>query len=92
MAVMIQNTDTQWIYPLDEDTVASIPGPHGEMDVTIRNNTVFIENCDCCPQRICVSTGTIRRPGQWIICMPNEIFIYIDGVIVPNLEVDDVVF
>jgi hypothetical protein len=32
-----------------------------------------------CPEKICVKTGRISKPGQWIACLPNRVFISIRG-------------
>jgi len=93
LQVRIENAqNSRWIYSLEESAVVSVPGPNGDMEVTAAGGYVFVEECSCCPLRICVSTGRISRPGQWIICLPNEIFIHIAGAPPAETEVDDVVF
>jgi len=32
-----------------------------------------------CPERICLRTGWIRRPGEAIICVPNKLVVRIEG-------------
>lgn len=32
-----------------------------------------------CPERICIRTGWIRRPGEAIICVPNKLVVRIEG-------------
>jgi hypothetical protein len=91
--VRIESSGSHWLYALDEDATPVIPGKHDTMPVTIRDGAAFVEWCDCCPQRICVSTGSIRRTGDWIVCLPNEIFISIEGGAAPTPpEVDMVVY
>lgn len=91
--VRIESQGSQWIYPLDRDSSPVIPGSNAEMEVVIRDGQALVEWCDCCRRHICVSTGSISRSGEWIVCLPNEIFISIAGGGV-QLEngVDDVVF
>ena len=93
LQVRIENgQESRWVYSLEESAVVSVPGPNGDMEVTLAGGHAFVEECSCCPLRICVSTGRISRPGQWIICLPNEIFIHIAGAPPAGTEVDDVVF
>ncbi|PKL26973.1 MAG: hypothetical protein CVV46_13925 [Spirochaetae bacterium HGW-Spirochaetae-2] len=49
----------------------------------------FVEDCDCCPLKICVSMGRIHRAGQWIICLPNQIFVWIEGT-PSDTSIDDI--
>jgi hypothetical protein len=91
--VRIESSGSDWLYALDEDATPVIPGKNDPMPVTIRDGEAFVEWCDCCPQRICVSTGSISRTGEWIVCLPNEIFISIEGGEPPAPpEVDMVVY
>ncbi|MEW6229491.1 MAG: NusG domain II-containing protein [Bacillota bacterium] len=39
---------------------------------------VRISESDC-PDKICVRTGWITRPGQVIVCLPNRIVVEIEG-------------
>lgn len=32
-----------------------------------------------CPEKICVSTGWLTKPGQIAVCLPNELIIKIEG-------------
>ena len=40
-----------------------------------------------CPDKICVKTGFISKPGEVIICLPKKIAVRIDG----NNEIDAVI-
>jgi hypothetical protein len=81
--------ESQWIYALDQSNTAQIPGPNGIMEVLIRGGEAFVEDCDCCPLKICVSMGRIHRAGQWIICLPNQIFVWIEGT-PSDTSIDDI--
>jgi hypothetical protein len=69
----------QWIYPVDAPrTTLRVPGPLGETVVVIEDGTVRVTSSPC-PEKICVKTGRISKPGQWIACLPNRVFISIRG-------------
>lgn len=87
--VRIEVGKSEWIYALDQNTIAQVPGPNGSMEVVIRGGEAFVEDCDCCPLKICVSMGPIHRAGQWIICLPNQIFVWIEGTPTDTM-IDDI--
>ena len=70
--------EQQWIYPLDADETVRVPGPLGDTVVVIQDGTVEVVSSPC-PQKICIKTGRISKPGQWIACLPNRVFISIRG-------------
>ena len=44
----------------------------------IRDGGARIEEASC-PDRLCVGMGVIRRAGQSIICLPNQVVVEIVG-------------
>jgi hypothetical protein len=70
--------EQQWIFPLDAQTTLRVPGPLGETVVVIEDGTVRVVSSPC-PEKICIKTGRISKPGQWIACLPNRVFISIRG-------------
>ncbi len=76
--VHIQSADEEWIYPLEEERDLKIPGPLGDTAVTIHNETVRV-TASPCNEKICISMGEISKPGSWIACLPNRVFIRIGG-------------
>jgi hypothetical protein len=72
------DAEQQWIYPLDAETTVRVPGPLGETLVEIADGAVRIISSPC-PEKICIKTGRISKPGQWIACLPNRVFISIRG-------------
>jgi len=73
-----QGAEQQWIYPLDAELTLRVPGPLGETVVVIEDGAVRVISSPC-PEKICVKTGRISKPGQWIACLPNRVFISIQG-------------
>lgn len=76
--VIIEASGQQWIYPLREDRQVTVSGPLGDELIDIRDGKAFVETSPC-PNKICILQGKISRPGQWIACLPNKIFIRISG-------------
>jgi hypothetical protein len=70
--------ERQWIFPLDAQTTLRVPGPLGDTVVVIENGSVRVVSSPC-PEKICIKTGRISKPGQWIACLPNKVFISIRG-------------
>lgn len=90
--VVIESSQETWIYDIHEDMKIDIPGPLGETEVVIQNGSVHVHDSPC-RNKICVSTGEITRTGQWIICLPNDVFVRIEGMEDSNEDkVDDVAF
>jgi hypothetical protein len=75
--IMIE-AEQQWIYPLDAEATVRVPGPLGETVVEIKDGAVRVISSPC-PEKICIKTGRISKPGQWIACLPNRVFISIRG-------------
>ena len=61
-------------YPLSVDRVISVPGSHGTMEITIKNGSASVTRSDC-PHRICMKSGSIKKPYSQIVCAPNHILI-----------------
>ena len=68
----------EWIYPLDGDREIQVPGPLGSTTVHIHDGSVAIETSPC-PNQTCVAAGSIERPGQWVACLPNQVFVRVEG-------------
>ena len=43
-----------------------------------------MEDADC-PDKVCVKTGKIKKPGQTIVCLPHRTVIEITG---DNADID----
>lgn len=68
----------EWIYPLSADRELRVAGPLGDTVVEIRGKSVRIVASPC-PNKICIAAGAIERPGQWLACLPNQVFVSIEG-------------
>jgi hypothetical protein len=76
--VLVTSPEGDWIFPLSTEAVLSVGGPPGGCVVSFEPGAVRVLRSDC-PEQICVRTGSISRPGQWIACVPHRVFIEIQG-------------
>lgn len=64
-------------YPLSQNAEYSLNG--GTNILVIENGAAYISDANC-PKRECITRfGRISRAGEFISCLPNEIFIEIVG-------------
>ncbi|MGM0432387.1 MAG: NusG domain II-containing protein [Spirochaetota bacterium] len=89
--VHIEVGQKEWIYDLQQDQDAYIPGPLGDTHVVIEDGHVHVESSPC-KAKICIAAGEIAQVNDWIICLPNRVFITIEGEAELSDEVDEVVF
>jgi hypothetical protein len=76
--VVIQGSGRTWIFPLDAEERIVVPGPVGETVVDIHEGKARVRSSPCVNQT-CVAAGHIRRQGEWAACLPNKVFISIEG-------------
>ena len=83
--VVIEASNAQWIYPLDVDRTEVVKGPKGDTIVIIREGKAFVEDSPC-PDKLCVHMPAISQPGQWIACLPNRVFVRVNGNIGQKID------
>lgn len=76
--LVIESPDGRWMYPADSSVEADIPGPLGMTHVVLENGAARITDSPC-PNRTCIASPPISRPGTWSACLPNRVLIRIDG-------------
>jgi hypothetical protein len=76
--ILVSSSDEKYLYPLEAEARLEVPGPLGDTVVHIHDGGVEVLSSPC-PEKICIKTGRISRPGQWIACLPNRVFISIRG-------------
>lgn len=60
-------------YPLDKDQKIDIGEKNGRVNkIYIHNKGVEMTTANC-PDKVCVHTGFINKPGQSIVCLPHKI-------------------
>jgi hypothetical protein len=75
---VVKGRGGEWIYPLDEDREVRVEGPLGDTLIRIEAGAARIEDSPC-PNKTCVATGAIARPGQWAACLPNGVLLRVEG-------------
>src|SRR5690554_6783059 len=88
--VRVRAAGGESIYDLSVDTLATFKGPVGETTVEIKGGQVHIVDSDC-RNKVCIAAGWIASPGQWIICLPNNVFVRIEGSLEEG-TLDDISF
>ena len=76
--IRIKTADAEYIYPVDTKKILALDGPIGTTIVEIADGRVRVSK-DPGPRQICVKKGWIQKPGQWLACLPSQIFISIEG-------------
>ena len=77
-SVYIRAEDEEFLYPLGQDQVLSFQGPVGETVVEILDGRAQVLSSPG-RQQICVRGGWIERSGEWLACLPNRIFLRVEG-------------
>jgi len=78
-------TNQEWIYPLTSDQEIAVPGPLGLTYIHIHDGQAAFTDSPC-PEKTCVLAGAISIAGAWNACLPNRVFVRIEG----KQELDDV--
>lgn len=78
LQVVIEGVGQSYIYPLSANETISVQGPLGNTIVVIHQGAVHVEDSPC-KNKLCIAMGEISRPGQWVACLPNQVFVRIIG-------------
>jgi hypothetical protein len=76
--VSVRGQDGAWIFPLDAEDTVTVPGPLGNTVVALHGGRARVLSSPCGNQT-CVAQGEIKAPGQWIGCLPNNVFAVIES-------------
>lgn len=76
--VRIRSTDAVYVYSLDADREIPVEGPLGTTWVHIHDGTVAIVDSPC-PNKLCVQAGELSGSGEWSACIPNKVFVQVEG-------------
>ena len=77
--ILIRGSGNEWIFPPGATETVIIPGPLGNTIVKMENNQIWVESSPCLNQ-VCTGAGRIKTQGEWISCLPNNVFILIKGI------------
>ncbi|MEA1913546.1 MAG: NusG domain II-containing protein [candidate division WOR-3 bacterium] len=68
----------EFIYPLSKDRTLDIKGAIGTTRIVIKDGRVKVTKAPC-PLKLCKKMGWISKKGEQIICIPNKVYIRIEG-------------
>jgi hypothetical protein len=74
----VKGADGSWIYSMDNDELLELKGPLGITTVELNGGKARVISSPCTNQS-CVAAGAIHGNGQWIACLPNGVFLSIEG-------------
>ena len=76
--LLIQDSEGESLYSMAEDREIVIEGPVGKSIIEIKGGHAGFIYGDCQDQ-LCVHMGDIEHSGEWAACLPNQVFIMIEG-------------
>jgi len=86
--VSIRSESGTAVYPLGEKRTLSVEGPIGETIIEIDGEGSARVTASPCPNKLCIQAGELHRQGDWSACMPNKVFVQIEGGDGTGSEVD----
>ncbi len=77
--VRIQSEEGVFLYPLEGSQRIFVAGPLGDTEIQIGDEGVAVLDSPC-RDKICIAAGTATMSGEWIACLPNRVFIRVEGI------------
>lgn len=66
------------IYPLSQNRRLEVEGPLGATVIDIADEQVRVVSSPC-REKLCIIKGVLHKNGDWTACMPNLIYVGIEG-------------
>ena len=76
--LVIEAPSGRWIYPLTDTRTIVIPGALGNTTIRVEQGAAFIIDSPC-PNKTCMSAAALKQTGDWNACLPNKVFLHIEG-------------
>ncbi|MBP3365824.1 MAG: NusG domain II-containing protein [Treponema sp.] len=76
--LFVQAPGSQFVYSLEKDGTHEFEGLIGTTSVQIKNGKACVVHSPC-ENKTCIAAGEIWKNGQWAACLPNGIFLRIEG-------------
>ena len=76
--LVVRTQEGEFVYPLSKDAVYRIEGAIGISEIEVSGGKARFRDSPC-PGKTCVMTGELSEPGTWAACLPNQVFIRIEG-------------
>lgn len=78
LRVEVQDPSGTSLYPLNEDRTIEAKGPIGTTEIYVAQGKVWVHDSPC-TNKVCVAMGVIHETGQFVACLPNQVFVRITG-------------
>ena len=76
--LFVQTPKEKFVYSLAKDGIYKFKGLLGESSIQVESGKAkFLDSP--CENKNCIQSGEISANGQWAACLPNGIFINIEG-------------
>lgn len=76
--LVVESEAGRFIYPLDKDRDIAVTGPLGDTHVHLEGRAAFVSDSPC-PNKTCLASPPVARPGDWSACLPNKVLIRVEG-------------
>jgi len=76
--LVVASGGQEWIYPLSRDREIEVRGVLGITSIHISDGLAHIEDSPCV-NKTCIASPPIRNTGDWSACLPNGVFMRIEG-------------
>jgi hypothetical protein len=86
--IVIHGAEESWVFPENAVETVTVTGPLGDTVVELAGGRARVVSSPCVNQT-CVSSGSIHTAGQWVACLPNRVFVSVEG---GGVELDAVVY
>lgn len=73
------------LYRLDQNRRLAVKGPIGTTLIEIVDAEVRVVSSPC-RDKLCVLKGTLKKNGDWTACMPNRVYVSIQGKVEEGLD------
>lgn len=84
-SVVIENNNLTQLLALDKDTIITITGAVGDMQLAVKSGEISVISSSC-PDKICQHMGPIPKRSDIIVCIPNRVLIKANNS--ANVEID----
>lgn len=72
--VQVESPEGTFVYALSQQVSASVEGPLGHTHFEVVDGQVRVTDSPC-RDKICIAGGAIGRTGEWVACLPNQVFV-----------------
>jgi len=78
VAVVLLGNEECARVPLDRDAFIPLQGRLGPIDLEVHGGAIAVVRSDC-PNHVCTAMGWKRATGDVLACVPNGLFVRIEG-------------